>query len=110
MGINSIVADIGRHLSDFNRSQHFVSQHYTQAPTSAYRGINPTRQPKLRGGIWNQKTLNQAENSTGALFASCGAFLAVHTIAVAAEPGTSYPWEGSASTETGSVNTGNGTS
>jgi len=79
---------------------------YTERPHAPYLGLHPGRSPKTRGGLWSAKALDAAERSGSLLQTSMQPFLppVQHSLAVAPEPGSSLPWEGSF----GSVNSGNG--
>ena len=81
---------------------------FTQAPTRPFLGKRPGRDAKGRGGMWKADRRNRAE-----FHAEIERAVAqrepvfeqqAHTLAVSADPGSSYPWEGSV----GGVNTGNG--
>jgi hypothetical protein len=96
--------------SDINAALPRHIPQFTHAPKAPFLGAKPSRDPKGRGGVWSQEALagidaNVHEN----LFAMTGGmFYLAHTLAVAAEPGSTYAWEASAPTASGSVNTGNG--
>ena len=81
---------------------------FTQAPGRAFLGARPGRDPHGRGGMWGAERREVAEDHAAKerlLVQKSGeSFARFHTLAVEAEPGSSFPWEGSAS----GVNTGNG--
>ena len=77
---------------------------YTKAPHAVWRGPHPGKD-KGRG-MWG-KTALSALGYQG-LEASLAMFVGPHPEAVEAAPGSSLPWEGSAPTNSGTINTGNG--
>ncbi|WP_025228633.1 RHS repeat-associated core domain-containing protein [Fimbriimonas ginsengisoli] len=101
-GTHAISLSVGEAVAQYLRNPHGA---YTQAPTKPYLGQHPGRDPHGRGGVWTRAALVDAEESAQPLYASTEpAQIPPHSLAVAAEPGTTYPWEGS----TNGVNTGNG--
>jgi len=104
IGINSIFGSVGDALRNIAR---MPQGHYTTAPGMPYLGKNPARDPHGRGGWWKTKSakpaLSGGHHTVALSFQGMG-----HVLSVAAEPGPAMPWEGSASTAGGSVNTGNG--
>lgn len=83
---------------------------FTETPRPIYKGTNPKREPKTRGGMWSPQALRDAELSK---FKNLYASTELppppqHTLSVDADPGEAMPWEGSAPTAGGSVNSGNG--
>ena len=81
--------------------------HYTISPGAPYFGEHPGRDPLGRGGIWKHYGVRAAKGGGGSKIALSYRYV-MHPTSVAAAPGSTYPWEGSAPTNTGSVNTGNG--
>ena len=81
---------------------------FTQRPAKAFLGARPGRDPQGRGGVWSAARRAEVGDSAEmeGLGASVGEYqgTAPHTLAVAAEPGAAFPWEGDAD----GVNTGNG--
>jgi YD repeat-containing protein len=88
---------------------------FTHSPTRPYLGAKPGRAPHTRGGLWSERMRRFADSSAEhraepplMASASAGYAVATHTLAISADSGSSEPWEGSAPSASGSVNTGNG--
>uniref|UniRef100_UPI002582D79C DUF6531 domain-containing protein n=1 Tax=Nitrosomonas sp. TaxID=42353 RepID=UPI002582D79C len=84
---------------------------FTDRPLPAYRGVNPSRDPATRGGLWNARTKAAAAQSRMArLLASTSGALPppTHTLACEEAPGAGLPWEGQVNSPGGQVNSGNG--
>jgi RHS repeat-associated protein len=104
LGLLAFGKDVKGELDQISRRP---SGAFTQAPTRPFLGLKPGRDPHGRGGMWTaarRAAANQQAEMEGLSADMGGALTGFHTLAVAAEPGSSLPWEGS----TNGVNTGNG--
>jgi len=105
LGINAFFGSVGDAIRQYARQPH---GHYTTAPGTPFLGQHPGRDPHGRGGIWKAWNAKTLKKSGGHHTVALSYQAPEHTLSVAAEPGPAFPWEGSASTESASINTGNG--
>ena len=104
LGANEILNSFGEAVRQVLRQPH---GHYTTAPGIPFLGPHPGRDPLGRGGVWK---LHPSSLAGGGHFKVATSYFngGGHPISVSPAPGPSYPWEGSAATGGGSINTGNG--
>jgi YD repeat-containing protein len=102
-GLHALGTEIGDAIEQLARKPH---GHFTDSPRPAFRGSQPGRAGRTRGGLWSQQNLSDMANSHRRLYAWIvpEGQEPQHSTPVSPEPGGAFPWEGSH----GGTNTANG--
>lgn len=104
-GIYSMSESVGSAIGQWARGK---PGHFTDKPIRPFLGLKPGRS-KDRGGMWSKKALQAAamskEAESGLEASTEESASGMHTLIIAAEPGSSLPWEGGFGD---GVNSGNG--
>ncbi len=80
---------------------------FTDRPVPIRYAERLSRDPETRGGAWSASCLADIQNTVQSCF-NPPPGEPIHSTAVAAEPGSTFPWEASVAGNSGEINSGNG--